>query len=250
MSDRYQEGESPAVLALIPARGGSKGVPNKNARQLAGKPLVAHACQCAQDSRLVTRIIVSTDCPRLASLAREAGAEVPFLRPAALAGDDSPTCDVVSHAVDWLHKQEDWQADIILLLQPTSPLRRGSDVDAALDTLKSSSADGVVSVVRVPAHYHPEWQFDVDGHGRLKLVTHRRLQDIVTQRQLLTTTFIRNGAIYAIYREAFERTGSLYGDAVVPYEMPSERSINIDSLADWAQAESLLRGASPPTKAA
>ena len=121
--------DHPSVLALIPARGKSKGIPRKNIRLLAGKPLLQYSCECAQASRFITRTIVSTDCPEIAQVALRLNVEVPFLRPAEFATDESPTADVIQHTLAWLEDNENQQPDVVVLLQPTAPFRTATDVD-------------------------------------------------------------------------------------------------------------------------
>jgi CMP-N-acetylneuraminic acid synthetase len=224
------------VLALIPARGGSKGVPRKNIRLLGGRPLVAHACACGVESQHVTRTLVSTDCQEIADAAVLAGAEAPFLRPAEFARDHSPTLDVVKHALAWLAQHEQWTPEIVVLLQPTTPLRRVEHVDEALSRLIGSDADSVVSVRAVEAHFHPQWQFKIDD-GALQVYTGEPLSELVPRRQLLSRTFIRNGAIYAFRTSCLRETGSIYGRKCLAYEMPAELSLNIDTMDDWRVAE-------------
>jgi CMP-N-acetylneuraminic acid synthetase len=238
-----------SILALIPARAGSKGIPGKNTRLLAGKPLLEYSCACALESRRVTRTIVSTDCPQIARLARAAGVEAPFLRPAELARDDSPTLDVIIHALEWLQRGEQWKADLVVLLQPTAPLRRASDVDAALDRLVASGADSMVSVCRVDAHFHPEWQFTIQA-GELRTFTGAPAGRIPPRRQLLRPTYVRNGAIYAFRTPSFLAGRSIYGHRCLPFEMPRERSVNIDTPADWTSAEAYLQARGAADEAA
>ena len=233
----------PHVLALIPARGGSKGVPRKNIRLLGGKPLVAHSCECARDSRYVARIVLSTDCPEIAEAGRKAGADVPFMRPESLAQDQSPTLGVIEHALTWLRDHESYRPEIIVLLQPTTPLRQAADVDQALERLLDRKADSVVSVCRVASHYHPEWQFTQE-EGWLRTMRGESPAAVPTRRQLLNPTYIRNGAIYAFRESVVWSTKSIYGERCLAFEMPSDRSINIDSIEDWQAAEAALLSAS------
>jgi CMP-N,N'-diacetyllegionaminic acid synthase len=229
-----------SVLALIPARAGSKGVPGKNTRALAGKPLLHYSCRCALESDRVTRTIVSTDCEQIAATARLGGAEVPFLRPAELARDDSPSHEVIVHAVEWLGHHEGAIPEFVVLLQPTAPLRRSSDVDAALARLQASDADSVVSVCPVESHFHPEWQFKVQGDS-LQTYSGIPVGNIPPRRQLLEPTYVRNGAIYAFRTDAFLAKQSIYGDRCLAFVMPRERSVNIDTLSDWNSAEIYLQ---------
>jgi CMP-N-acetylneuraminic acid synthetase len=225
------------ILGLIPARGGSKGIPGKNLRLLGGRSLVARAVESGLESRLVSRIILSTDSEAIAEEGRRAGAEVPFLRPTDLAKDDTPSSAVVVHALEWLEENEGTRPDILVLLQPTAPLRQARHVDEALDLLVSSGARGVVSVTPVPGHYHPSWQFSIrDG----ALFPFMEAGKVPPRRQDLPPTYTRNGAIYAAWTETWLSGTMAYGSGCVPYVMRPEESVNIDSPEDLELAEFLL----------
>jgi CMP-N-acetylneuraminic acid synthetase len=232
-------------LGIIPARGGSKGIPRKNVRLLAGQPLIHYACQTARQTRLLTRTLVSTDCPEIAAVARAQGVGVPFLRPPELATDRTPMIAVIRHALQWIAQHETELPEIVVLLQPTAPLRRSAHVDEAVQMLLGADYDAVVSVAPVPLHYNPHWQFTVSDR-RLEVFTGEPLADLVSRRQDLPPTYTRNGAIYAFRRAAFEQTGSIYGRCCGAYVMPPELSVNLDSLDDWNLAEAYLS----PSKAA
>src|SRR5262249_14772785 len=137
------------------ARAGSKGIPNKNIRELAGKPLIAHTVETALASRAFDRLILSTDDPAAAAIAREYGCEVPFARPSDLAADDTPHLPVMRHAIDWLAEHERYQPDLVMILMPTSPLRRAVDMTRAIEIAVRARADSVVSVDELPAHFNP-----------------------------------------------------------------------------------------------
>jgi len=224
------------ILGIVPARGGSKGIVRKNIRSLAGRPLVAWTFETARRCRTLTRVILSTDDAAIAAVGRQAGIEVPFLRPAELAGDASPATDYVRHALVFL-AAEGYRPEVVVLLQPTCPLRTAADVDGCVRMLVESGADAVVSVCRLPADVHPRWQFEMDAEGGLRQYGGRSWEDVASARQALGATYTRNGAVYAFRREVFERTGSFYGRRVLGYEMPAARSINIDEPADWEAAE-------------
>lgn len=231
------EPEALEILGLVPAREGSKGIPGKNLRLLAGKSLVARAVESGLQSRFLTRLVLSTDSSAIAEEGKKAGAGVPFLRPAELASDQTPTFEVVLHALCWLEQNEAYRPDIVVLLQPTAPLRQGRHIDEALALLIKSEARSVISVTPVPGHYSPYWQFLVRDGNLCPFV------DFVTvppRRQELPSTYTRNGAIYAARTEDW-RTGPLsYGDGCLPYIMPPEDSANIDSPEDLALAELLI----------
>lgn len=225
------------IVALVPARGGSKGIPGKNLRVVCGKSLVRRSVESGLESRLVGRVLLSTDSEAIAGEGRNAGAEVPFLRPAELARDDTPSSAVVAHALEWLEKNEGRLPDILVLLQPTAPLRRGHHVDEALDLLVSSGARSVVSVARVPGHHHPAWQFTIrDGI----LCPFMQTGKVPPRRQDLPPTYTRNGAIYAAWTETWLTGKMAYGFGCVPYVMEPEDSVNVDGPEDLALAEFLL----------
>ena len=225
------------ILGIIPARGGSKGVPRKNIRVVAGRPLIAYAIEAAKGSRRLSRFVVSTDDGEIACVARQCGAEV-VLRPPELAADDTPMVPVVQHALQVLGAAGE-AYDYVVLLQPTAPLRTARHVDEALDLLIKTGADSVISVTAVPTHYSPHWQFVVD-RGLLRRYTGEPLRAIVKRRQDLPKTYTRNGAIYACKTALPLRGGDLYGERCVPYEMSPRDSVNIDSEDDLRLAEQLL----------
>lgn len=154
-----------AMLALVPARGGSKGVPGKNIRPLAGKPLISYTINAALRSEYQLRVVVSTDDVRIAEVSRAAGAEVPFLRPQELALDETPTLSVVQDALHWLKEHEAYEPEIVVLLQPTSPLRTAQHIDEGIRLLLETGADSVISVCE--AEHSPYWMWRVDSEGRV-----------------------------------------------------------------------------------
>jgi CMP-N,N'-diacetyllegionaminic acid synthase len=229
------------VLGIITARGGSKGVPGKNLKPLGGRPLLAYSVEAANDTPL-DRLICSTDDPRIADLARSLGCEVPFMRPAELAQDDTPHLPVIEHAVRWMRDQAGYHPDAVVILQPTSPLRSAADIAAALRMLELSQADSVVSVSEVSAHSHPMRMLRVDANGEASLfVTGEPVRNRINRRQDLPQAWVMNGAVYACRTGVlFDAEPSLYGHRVVAYPMPHERSISIDTPEDWAEAERAL----------
>lgn len=229
------------ILAVITARGGSKGIPGKNLKLLGGKPLIHYSIEAAADTP-VDRLILSTEDPKIAGVARSLGCEVPFMRPAELARDETPHLPVMEHAVRWLAEHEGYQPDAVVILQPTSPLRSAADIAAAMRMLELSGADSVVSVSEVPAHYNPMRMLRVDDGGFANLfVTGEPVRNRINRRQDMPRAWVMNGAIYAFRtRVLFGAPPSLYGDRVVAYPMPAERSISIDDHDDWAAAEHAL----------
>ena len=224
------------VLALVPARGGSKGVPDKNLRPLAGRTLLEYAAAAARDSQAIERIVLSTDSEAIAAAGREAGLEVPFMRPPALAQDDTPMLPVIVHALDAL-KLDGWVPDYVVLLQPTSPLRRARHVREALQRLRDSDADSVVTVVELPRHLSPDYVMKIE-HGVLRPFLPEG--ERVTRRQDARPAYSRDGTVYAFRRATIERFGTIYGDACQPLVIPAGESLSIDSPEDWGRAEEIL----------
>ena len=233
------------VLGVITARGGSKGLPGKNLKLLAGKPLIAYSIDAARESGAIDRLILSTDDPAIAEAGRGLGCEVPFLRPSELARDQTPHLPVIQHAATWMADHQDYHPDAVLTLQPTSPLRRADDIRAAIDLLARTNADSVLSVSPAPAHAHPLRMLRVDDQGAATLfVTGEPVRRRINRRQDLPPAWLMNGAIYLCRtRVLFDADPSLYGDHVVAYPMPADRGISIDDLADWREAERALGAA-------
>ena len=227
------------VLALVPARGGSKGIPDKNLRLLAGRMLLEYAAETAAASGVVDRSVLSTDSERIAAEGRRAGLEVPFLRPAALARDDTPMLPVIEHALDAL-EHDGWAAEVVLLLQPTSPLRRPEHIRAAVQQLRDSGADSVVTVVELPKHFSPDYVMRVDD-GRL--VPFLSEGGRVTRRQDARPAFVRDGTVYAFWSRTVRETHSIYGRDCRPLVLSARDSMTIDTPDDWNEAERRLRAA-------
>ncbi len=225
------------VLAVITARGGSKGIPGKNIADLAGKPLIAWTIEAALRSKAVSRVIVSTDDAEIAAVSRQWGAEVPFLRPALLASDTSPHLPVLLHALAWIDEHDSQRYDDILLLQPTSPLRATDDIERAVQIARDHHADSVVSVC--PAHPHPFLARRITDDGRLEEFAPRT--EGYMARQGLPPAYMLNGAIYLVRREVLIDRQSFYTDRTFAYVMPQERSLDIDTPWDLYLANLILR---------
>ena len=225
------------VLGVIPARGGSKTIPRKNIRDLLGIPLIAYTIREALKAKTLTRLIVSSEDSEILAVARKYGAETPFVRPRELATDDSLTIDVVIHAITTVEEQEGTKYNYVVVLQPTTPLRTAEDIDTAVMKLIESGADSVISIVNVGA-IHPY---------RMKTIVNGLLVDYADEeienmpRQKLPPVYIRNGSIYATKRDVLVEERTFKGKTCIPYEMPEERSVNIDNKFDLMLAESLLR---------
>ena len=227
-----------SVLGIVPARGGSKGVPGKNVRPLAGHTLLDYTARAARESGVLDRIILSTDSREIADAGRGAGLEVPFMRPAVLAADDTPMLPVIEHVLHALAACG-WSPEIVVLLQPTSPLRRPNHICDAVTTLRETKADSVVTVVEVPRHLSPDYVMRIeDGRLRPFLPDGAR----VTRRQDARPAYSRDGTVYAFWRATLERFGGIYGDDCRPQLIDAHESLSIDSQADWDAAERLLAG--------
>jgi CMP-N,N'-diacetyllegionaminic acid synthase len=224
------------VLGLVPARGGSKGVPGKNVRPLAGRTLLEYTARAARESGVIDRIVLSTDSADIADAGRRAGLEVPFMRPASLAADDTPMVPVIMHALSEIERYG-WSPDIIVLLQPTSPLRRPQHVRDAVNALRESTADSVVTVVEVPRHLSPDYVMRIDD-GRLQPFLPEGTG--ITRRQDARPAYSRDGTVYAFRRSTLERFGGIYGDDCRPLLIDANESLSIDSPADWDAAERAL----------
>lgn len=224
------------ILAIIPARGGSKGIPDKNIAVVAGQPLIAWTIAAARAATAIDRVVVSTDSPRIAEIAVAKGAEVPFLRPAALAGDHAPGMAVILHALGWLAEHDGRRPDVVMCLQPTSPLRTAQDIDAAAAVLTQPHTDAVVSVTA--AEHHPAWMKQIDPSGRLVDFGGSAAP---VRRQDLPPAYALNGAIYMARRPLLEETGDWYGGTTRAYVMPAERSLDIDTPWHLHLADLLLR---------
>lgn len=236
MSGGGQTSRRPEVLGLVPARGGSKGVPHKNLLEVGGLSLVSRAVSCGLSARTVTRTIVSTDDPLIAKTARAAGSEVPFMRPAELATDDSPTIDMVWHALDWLADHESYSPDLLVLLQPTTPFRTALHVDEAVGMCLDRGVGSVVSVV--PAHDHPYEALEMDTSGRLTRflqIDARRFH----QRQSMPPVYVPNGAVYVARVPFLKAAGGFIGDGTHAYVMDRGESLDIDSEYDLVVARLL-----------
>lgn len=223
------------ILALVLARGGSKGLPGKNIRPLKGKPLIAWSTEAAQKSDYIDAIVMSTDCPKIKEQAITYGAEVPFQRPAELSTDTASGFDASMHAIDWLENRER-HFDLVIHLQPTSPLRSTEDINHSIELYFKKKALAVVSVC--PCAHHPWWANTLPEDGRM----HHFLRQEVFEnnRQGLPQYYQLNGAIYLADINFLRKNGNFYGPKTFAYVMPPERSIDIDTLLDFKLAECVL----------
>lgn len=223
--------DSRKVLGLIPARGGSKGVPRKNIRPAAGKPLIAWTVESALRSALLDRLVLSSEDPEIMEIGARLGCDVPFQRPSELARDDTPGMDPVLHAIDQLPGYH-----YIVVLQPTSPLRNTDDIDRCLRLCVASSAPACVSVVKCSEH--PYLMFSADPRFRLRRLIPAAAE--FNRRQDYPDFYRLNGAVYVAEIAWLRQTRTFLSDETVGFEMPSERSLDIDTEQDFHHFESAV----------
>ncbi|MFZ3122402.1 MAG: acylneuraminate cytidylyltransferase family protein [Thermodesulfovibrionales bacterium] len=220
------------VLGIIPARGGSKGMPKKNIRHLLNKPLIVWTIEQALKSKYIDRVIVSTDDPAIAKISRKHGADVPFMRPAELATDKAKSIGAVFHALLSLPEKYDY----VVLLQPTSPLRTADDIDACVKLCMSKGGNSCVSVTE--SEKNPHWMYSLNKNGRMhKLI---QTEKTIDRRQDLPKVYALNGAIYVAQVDWLLNNKAFVTDETYAYIMPKERSVDIDNDLDFRFAEFLL----------
>ena len=229
--------EKNKILAVIPARGGSKGVKNKNIFNLGGYPLIYYSIKSAIESKFISRHVVSTDNLKIKDISEKYNGNVPFLRPDELATDAALAIPTIQHAVRFCEEKYEEIYDYIIMLQPTAPLRKASDIDDALEILiNNKNADSIISVVDVD-NYHP---------AKMKLIINDKLHDFQDTgienppRQSLPAVYIVNGAIYATKRDVFMNKNTFKGNICLPYVMSQDSSVNIDNIQDFIVAEYIL----------
>lgn len=229
------------ILALVPARGGSKGIPRKNIRSFAGYPLIAWSIAAAKQASSVTRVIVSTDDEEIAAVAREYGAETPFLRPAEFAQDQTTDLPVFEHALEWLAENEGYQPDIVIQLRPTSPIRPKDCVDSAVKILmEHKDADCVRGVVPAGQNPHKMWRFAGEGQPMQPLLEVEGLPEPYNApRQILPPVYWQTGHIDAIRVATIQQKKSLTGDVIYPLVIDPRYTVDIDTLPDWSKYEAL-----------
>ena len=221
------------IYAIIPARGGSKGLPGKNIKQLNGKPLICHTIGDALKSNNLDQVFVSTDDPAIAKISKKCGAKI-IDRPDEFANDESLTIDAIYHTISTIKDASD--KDLIILLQPTSPLRNATDIDAALDIFLETDCDSVISMCTV--EHSPYWCFKYEDDKFKPLFGNKGLQ---MRRQELPDVYRPNGAIYITTIKNLNKNNGFYCDKIIPYIMPAERSVDIDEEIDFKLAELLIQ---------
>jgi len=224
------------VLAIIPARGGSKGIPQKNIRMFAGKPLIAHTIDAAKDSKLVTRIMVSTDSQEIADVATAFGAEVPFLRPSEYATDRAKITDAIAHLISTVERGSGYRPDYIVLLQPTSPLRTGKDIDGALELLFARKGSAVVSICQTE-----QLLFTKDTEDRISLAVDETFLRSSNRQELPLTYKLDGSMVYGIETGVFLRERNFIPHGVLGYEIPRWRAVDIDEPQDFVLGELIFK---------
>ena len=226
----------PKILALIPARAGSKGVPGKNMKQLGGKPLIAYTIESALHSEMLCRVVVSSNCLETIRFAESyPGIEAPFVRPDAISRDDTPMQKVVIHALEYF-EYLGVLFEYVLLLQPTTPFRSSNLIDRAIQKLMDSGSDSLATIQKIPDQYNPYWAFEYDHDTSINQVITTR--NFTTRRQDLPETYYRDGRIY-ISKTSLIKEGYLLGGKICGI-LTDEIDINIDTLEDWKKAEMYL----------
>lgn len=225
------------VLGLIPARGGSKGVPKKNIKSLLGKPLIQYTVDSAKESKYIDHLIVSTESEEIAQVCKSIPVDVPFIRPDYLASDTAKALGVIQHAVTTMEEIDGVVYDLVVYLEPPNPLRLVEDIDKCIELFEKDLPDCVVSVQEAN-QFHPILMKQIKG-GRLQPIWKEEPEGV--PRQLYNpTAYMRNGAVY-VFRKEFIMDGILYGKDVLPYIMPIDRSVCIDDMMDWYVAEAWMK---------
>ena len=234
MSDKF--------LAIIPARGGSKGIARKNIREFMGKPLLGWTAEAATKSGIFERIVLSTEDEEIAELGRQFQLEVPFLRPDELARDDTPTVSVIRHAVHWMKEAEGWQPDYVMILEPTSPGRRVFHIREAAEKLAGSEVDSLASISEIPHHFNPDKILKITPDKLIEGIYGTQIKNMIHRRQDLKTFYAFNGLVFSCRADLLlEDSPSIWGDKVLPYIVDEKYDMNIDTLEEWGVAESRFR---------
>ncbi len=226
------------VLGVITARGGSKGIPKKNIKELHGKPLLAYTIEAAQKSAGLARTILSTDSEEIAGVGASLGCEVPFLRPASISGDTATSLMAIQHALSWIAEHEGRSYDYVMILQPTSPFRLAADIDATIALAEEKDADSVMSMVEL-VDFAPKKLKRISPDGRISPLLEEE-GSFSSMRQEDGGIYKRNAAIY-LTKVACIMNGNLFGDMSYAYIMPPERSLDINHVLDFEYAEFLMR---------
>lgn len=226
------------ILGIIPAREGSKGIPNKNIKLLGGKPLLQFTTEVALQCKSIDKLILSSDSDEIIKVGKNLGLEVPFKRPKKLAEDITPTLPVILHALEHFESKGLF-FDAVCILQVTSPFRKVDFVEKAIKIFIDKDTDSLISVLEIPHEYNPHWAFKEDKNRNLKIATGDK--KIISQRQKLPKSYHRDGSIYITKTSVLKEQKSLFGNSISYIESSKEMYVNIDTLQDWHKAEELLK---------
>ncbi|OIQ22715.1 acylneuraminate cytidylyltransferase family protein [Lacinutrix sp. MedPE-SW] len=226
------------ILGIIPARGGSKGIPGKNIKMLAGKPLLQYTWEVASKSTLLSKVILSTEDDAIINVAKSLGINIPFKRPSNLSKDKSPTLGVIQHALEF-YKTKGETFDAICLLQVTSPFRTVAFLEKAIETFVEAKTDSLISVLEVPHEFNPHWTFKANKNNELNIATGEKT--IISRRQDLPKAYHRDGSIYLTKTDTIIKDNSLFGNSISYVLSSKETHVNIDTLEDWEKAEAICK---------
>lgn len=224
------------ILGLIPARGGSKGIPGKNIKLLGDKPLLQYTWEAAQQSSLLDKVILTSEDREIIEVATKLGLEVPFTRPEELARDETPSIEVIKHALNFFREKGE-EFDAVCLLQPTTPFRTPGLIDTCIKKFEENNYDSLISVREVPAEFNPHWVFE-EKEDLLTLATGE--ENIISRRQELPKAYFRDGAIYITKTEVLLNQNSLFGKRTGFYDTTGTPYVNIDIPEDWEEAERIV----------
>ena len=229
--------ESKKVLGIVPARAGSKGLPGKNYELLAGKPLVQYAIEAGKKSRYIDDVIISSDCKKCIEIASDLGVNVPFTRPEYLSGDTVPSADVIEHAINYLHEQGG-SYDIFVLLEPTSPLRDGADIDAALEAMIFAGNTSLVSVCQAEDQ-HPCFMFEMEDEGNLVPWSGGKFEPL--RRQDVQQAYYLDGSVYISYIDTFFHLRTFCHENTGAYIVPKWKAFEVDDIWDFLCIEAIMK---------
>lgn len=230
------------IIAIIPARGGSKGLPNKNIRLLIEHPLIAYSIKAATTSKYITRTIVSTDSPEIAQIAQTYGAEIPFIRPEAIAGDFSTDLEVFQHALNWLAEHENYRPDLVVQLRPTSPVRQVGIIDRCIQKLIDSTADSLRIVTESPITPYKMWTIEEENKPMTPLLQLDSIDEPYNQpRQKLPKTYWQIGMLDVIRTNIITTQNSMSGKNILPHIVSNEFAVDIDDIESFIKAEKTIK---------
>src|SRR3989338_1081495 len=231
------------ILGIITARGGSKRLPRKNIKDFLGKPLLAWSIETGKESGVLDRFILSTEDEEIANVGRKCGIEVPFLRPAEYAQDNSKSFDAIKHAYEWLRDTDSYEADYIILLEPSAPGRQAFHIKEVAKLIQKENIDSLMGISELPVHYHPDKVVKVlDDQNIVKYSSGKLIREFEIRNQDFSKVHFTNSTIYAFKPSNFYRNPpSLWGDKVHGYLMENKYAIDIDTSQDWELAELKMR---------